>query len=279
MKIGLCPSGTKLAALGYVPIIATYLEKSGVDVFIDKERAGASDLPPIEENIPIDIFITIGGDGTLLYFKQKYRSREEAFFTAVNVGRLGFLADVNASKIEEYLDDLISGNFSVEHRIMLEVTTPKGAVYPIINDVVFHRGAIRNMILLKVKIDGDDFNLFQADGLIISTPTGSSAYSLASGGPLMHHKLHAIVITPICPHTLTSRPFVLPSESVISVEPITPPAPIDVVVDGLHSFTITEKELTTITLSQSHFKLISYPKRTNFYSTVRTKLHWSGKSA
>jgi NAD+ kinase len=279
MKIGLCPSGTKLEALGYVPTVAAYLQKHGIDVFIDKERSESCDLPVIENDTPIDIFITIGGDGSLLYFKQKYRSREEAFFTAVNVGRLGFLADVSVSQINEYLDDLISGNFVVEHRIMLEVTTPKGATYPIINDVVFHRGAIRNMILLKVQIDGDDFNLFQADGLIISTPTGSSAYSLASGGPLMHHKLHAIVMTPICPHTLTSRPFVLPAESIISVEPITPPAPIDVVVDGLHFFTISEKEITTITLSQSHFKLISYPKRTNFYSTVRTKLHWSGKSA
>ena len=133
------------------------------------------------------------------------------------------------------------------------------------------------MVKLEVSIDGKYFNTFQSDGLIISTPTGSTAYSLAASGPILYPTIKAFVITPICPHTLTTRPFVVPDSSKIEIKSISQKEAITATVDGLTSFQLEKNEITNIHLSKKTFKLISFPdKDTNFYSTLRKKLSWKG---
>lgn len=278
MIIGLCPSKKKHAATQYIEPIANFLLKKGVKVLIDKEAENPLSLPLINAKDPVDILITLGGDGSLLFFKQKYASLRNVKYTAVNLGHLGFMADVPVEQIEPYLSDLVNQNYEVEERMMLDITNQSGEHFDAVNDLVVYRSSIHNMILLKVKIGDDDFNTFQADGLIVSTPTGSPAYSLAAGGPLVHPKLKAFILTPICPHTLTSRPFVIPADSEIHIQYISTQGPVDAVVDGIHSFPLLPNESVQIVINQRTFKLITFPKRNNFYATARKKLHWRGKT-
>lgn len=278
MKIGICPSSKKAPAKNFVFPIMEYLHKQNIEVFIDDEVKEHFPLPTIDKSTQIDLFITLGGDGTLLYFVSKYKDRENAIFTAINFGSLGFMADIRIEEFEGYLFDLIEKKWQVQERIMLNAISPKKKEYFAVNDIVLHRGAIKSMVELEVTIDGQYFNTFQSDGLIISTPTGSTAYSLASGGPIMYPTLKAFVITPISPHALTTRPFVIPDSSIIEIKSILQSDhPITVTVDGLTSYSLEAEETTTLQLSKEKFKLITFPEKDNsFYSTLRKKLGWKG---
>ena len=276
-SVALLPAFTKSAAFDFIVPIKTYLEKKKCLIFSDESVADRFHLPKITDSTRIDVFITLGGDGTLCFYKQKYRHFKKVPFTAVNLGGLGFMADVKIEDLESYLDDLIAGKFLVEERLMLEASH-RGKHSVAINDVVIHRGSNPSMIALKVHINDSYFNTFLADGIIIASPTGSSAYSLASGGPLMHPTLSAIVITPIAAHTLTNRPFVIADTSKIEIEYISSFEPVFATLDGLHQLPLQSGELISITRSQDTFDLISYPHRQDYFSTLRTKLHWKGSA-
>ncbi len=277
-NIGICPSSSKTLAPQFIKPIAEIFAKHGFNIFIDSSYTGLADLPKMDISTPIDIYITLGGDGTLLAFKQKYSQNENALFTSVNLGSLGFMADVRMEDFELYLSDLIHGDYSVDERIMLAGKSPSGEEFLSINEFVVHRNTIKNMILLEVTINDKYFNTFHADGLIVATPTGSTAYSLAAGGPIIDPKLKAFVLTPLCPHSLTSRPFVTPIDSKIKIQYFSGHGPIEGISDGFKSFPIHYQEKVTLELSSKTFKLISFTKRHTFYSTLRTKLHWKGKS-
>lgn len=277
MKIGLCPSYKKAPAKNFVLPIVEYLQEKNIEVFLDEEMKDIFQLPVITKETPIDIFITLGGDGTLLYFVSKYIDHKDAVFTAINFGSLGFMADIRIEEFEVYLDDLIQNKWEAKSRVMIDATSPSGRNFFAVNDIVFHRGSIKSMVQLEVTINGVYFNTFQADGLIISTPTGSTAYSLAAGGPIMYPTLGALVITPICPHALTTRPFVIPDTSTLTITSLSKDEGVTATVDGLTSFSLTPGESSTVTLSDKTFKLISFPEKSNtFYATLREKLGWKG---
>ena len=278
MKIGICPSSKKTLDKKSIEHIISSLRSHQIDVFIDEEAGEYFSLPIINEEEKIDIYMSLGGDGTLLYYISKYNHIEDSKFTAINFGHLGFMADIQMEEFDNYIEDIKNGKWRVDERIVLECITPDKLHKNSVNDVVFHRSNIKNMVHLEVSINNQYFNTFQADGLIISTPTGSStAYSLSSGGPIVHPSLKAFVITPICPHTLTNRPFVIPDSSVIKVKSINKDDPVTVTIDGVSSFTLSNKDETTICLSTKTFKLISFHEKGNtFYSTLRTKLGWKG---
>lgn len=279
MKIGICPSSKKAPAKNFVFPIMEYLHKHNIEVYIDDMFSAQFPLPVITDDVKIDIFITLGGDGTLLYFLNKYASRTEALFTAINFGSLGFMADINIEEFEKYLKDIVENRYQVNKRIMIDAKLPCGKVLSAVNDIVLHRGSIKSMVQLEVKIDDLYFNTFQSDGLIISTPTGSTAYSLASGGPIMYPTLKAFIITPISPHTLTTRPFVIQDSSVVEITSISKEKTLTVTCDGLESYELKPQESLTIKLSSQSFNLISFPKNEcNFYSTLRKKLGWKGTS-
>ncbi|MCH9621356.1 MAG: NAD kinase [Chlamydiia bacterium] len=280
MKIGICPSSKKIPAKNFVFPIMDYLHKNNIEVFIDDELKDNFSLPVIEDSSEIDIFITLGGDGTLLYFMNKYANHKNALFTAVNFGSLGFMADIRIEEFEGYLNDLINKRYEVHKRVMVDAISPAKDLHSAVNDVVLHRGNIKSMVGLEVKIDGLYFNTFQSDGLIISTPTGSTAYSLASGGPIVDPSLNAFIITPICPHTLTTRPFVIQDSSVIEITSISESNPITITMDGLSSFELNPNETMTVKLSSRSFNLISFPEKDNsFYSILRKKLGWKGSNS
>ena len=279
MKVGIAPSATKKESQQYVTPIAKFLQAEGIEVFIDGDSNDSHNLQVIDKSTPLDVLITLGGDGTLLYYRKKYHYIKNLVFTAVNLGSLGFMADVPVDDIETYLKDLREGKYTVDERIMLKGITPQKKIYHAVNDFVFHRGRITNMIQLKVTINNDSFNTFVGDGIILSTPTGSSAYSLACGGPLMHPNLKAFVLTTISGHTLTNRPFVIPAESVVKIEYIHEgDEKIDVTVDGIETYSMSGGEVTELKASPNIFYLINY-LRHSFYHTVRLKLHWKGKSS
>ncbi|MBM3193795.1 MAG: NAD(+)/NADH kinase [Chlamydiae bacterium] len=277
-NIGICPSASKALAPQFINPIADIFAKNGFQAFIDKDYKGTTKLPYMDESTPIDIYITLGGDGTLLAFKHKYACNENALFTSVNLGSLGFMADVRMEDFELYLKDLINNDYDIDERIMLEATLDTGEKFFAINEFVLHRHTIKNMILLEVHINDHYFNTFHSDGLIIATPTGSTAYSLAAGGPIIDPKLKAFVLTPLCPHSLTSRPFVLPPDSRIKVRYFSHHGPIEGIADGFKSYPIGYEESVCLTLSPKTFKLISFAKRHTFFATLRSKLHWKGKS-
>lgn len=277
MKIGLCPSSKKAPAKNFVHPIVEYLHKHNIEVYIDDELKNSYPLPVIADDSRIDLFITLGGDGTLLYFADKYSHHTNAFFTAINFGSLGFMADILIEDYQSYLDQIINGKWESSERIMLKISCPDGKEYFGINDVVFHRGCIKSMVKLEITINDQYFNTFQSDGLIIATPTGSTAYSLAANGPIMDPKLDAFAITPICPHALTTRPFITQDSSIINVKSISQKDTITVTIDGIHTFLLDKDQTTTIELAEKTFKLIAFPeKRKSFYSTLREKLNWKG---
>ena len=266
--IGLCPSRSKPQAHDVIEPIARFFTERGVHVYLDADFQAKSPLQRMHLDTPIDLYITLGGDGTLLAYKHKYRHNTNALFTAVNLGSLGFMADIRIEDIEHYFNDLIQGNYTIDERIMLE-----GDTFFAVNDLVLHRQSIHNMILLEVHIDGEYLNTFNADGLIIATPTGSTAYSLASGGPILDPSIPAFVLTPICPHPITSRPIVIPATRQIQIQYKSKHGPIQGIIDGHDTFPILENQPITLRKSQNPFRLVTFRHHT-YYATLRSKLHW-----
>ena len=275
-SVGICPSTKKTAAHQFIMPIAKSLEKRGATVYIDEDFVDQINLPKLDKEV--DLIITLGGDGTLLYYKRKYASFKETIYTAANIGRLGFMADVHMEQFDDYFNDIFNQEYSVEERMMLQTLDPTKKSHAAVNDIVFHRGSNPSMIELKVSIDDVYFNTFQADGLIISTPTGSTAYTLAAGGPLVHPTIPAIIMTPICGHTLSSRPFVSHPNSVIDISLQSTKGPAEVTIDGIEHFLLEKDHSCQIKTHSETFKMLTYPKRHSFFSTLRDKLHWRGMS-
>jgi NAD+ kinase len=168
------------------------------------------------------------------------------------------MADVPISDLYPSLQDLIKGSFQVHKRVIIEGKSASHDGCFAVNDIVVHRGSNRCLVKIAIHIDGVYLNTFEADGIIIATPNGSTAYSLSAGGPIISPDLEALVLTPICPHTICNY------------------APIEIHADGLNYYELKKSEIFEITRSKKNFKLVSLPRR-DYFSTLRTKLGWSGK--
>ena len=246
--------------------IKSYLNVRGIQTLMDKE---------LETAKKVDVIITMGGDGTILHAAHTYAHLNAAIF-GINLGHLGFMADVPLDDIYPSLDDLIAGAYSIEKRLVIEGTAPNKTSYFALNDIVIHRGTNPSLIELSIELEDTYVNTFQADGLVISTPNGSTAYSLAAGGPILSPGLEGIVLTPICAHTISNRPIVITPNQLLKITYLSDKKPVDVIIDGLNSFSLLAKETLSISKSAQSFKLINL-KRRDFYSTLRTKLGWTGK--
>ena len=243
------------------PEIQAYLSDRGIKTLIGAE---------IETAKHVDIIVTMGGDGTILHAAHTYAHLNAAIF-GINLGHLGFMADVPLDDIYPSLDDLIAGAYTIENRLIIE-----GNDFFALNDFVIHRGTNSSLIELSIHLDDIYVNTFQADGLVISTPNGSTAYSLAAGGPILSPGLDGLVLTPICAHTISNRPIVITPHQRLKITYLSEKKGADVIVDGLHSFTLHPNESLTLTKSAKSFRLINL-KRRDFYSTLRSKLGWTGK--
>jgi len=276
MIIALFPNEKKIQSFELGIQICEFLEKQGVQVVVEDEKAAQIGAPPLSSVDPTKIrfLIAMGGDGTLLRITHNF-SHLDAPILGINLGHLGFMADVPISDIYPSLLDLLSGKYIIDHRLALEASCNKQSLYAV-NDIVLHRAQNYSLIELAIEVDGVPLNTFVADGIIIATPNGSTAYSLAAGGPILSPSLEAIVITPICPHTISNRPIVLAADRTIKIQYLSDYDPIDVRADGLNALLLHSKEIVSIKRSKKIFKLVCL-HRHEYFSTLRSKLSWSGK--
>ena len=256
--------------------ILSYFQKNKIHVVIEDEYASIFSQPQLSSIPPtsIDFFISLGGDGTILKYAHKYLDFNLPLL-GVNIGHLGFMADVPTSDLEKSLDELIRGEYTVEKRLILQAKIGDTVSYSL-NDIVLHRARNPSLVDIKIEVDGFYVNNFEADGVILSTPNGSTAYSLAAGGPILVPGLDAMVLTPICPHTISNRPLVLSSQAKVILTYESKSGPIELITDGVRSFELKASQSVSVERSTKNFKLVNL-KRRDFFSTLRSKLSWSGK--
>ena len=228
----------------------------------------------IEELFKVcDIAITVGGDGTIIH-AAKYAARFDKPLIGVNVGRLGFAADIEIDGISE-LTRILDGDYSVEERILFDVEVIKNGVsknYLAVNDAVIARGQLSKIIDLQVTLDDEEIAKYRADGLLFSTPTGSTAYSLSAGGPIVAPQLDCILMTPVCPHSLFSRSVIFEGNSVLTVSVKIPSECCCVLtIDGEKNVDILAEDTVKIKKSDLKLKFVSINKR-NFYRKLNEKL-------
>lgn len=223
-----------------------------------------------------DLAISIGGDGTLLNC-----ARDLVDYTVpilgINLGRLGFLADVPSDQINSTFLEILNGEFSTEERFLIEgeLESPEGNTkYLAMNDVILHSHEAVRMIEFEVFSNKQLIHRQRADGLIVSTPTGSTAYSLSGGGPIIHPSLDVLAIVPICPHTLSNRPIVLPAEKQIEIRVIQSNTTAQLSFDGQSNHIISPEQNIKIRRYSKTISLL-HPKNYNYFDILRAKLHWS----
>jgi NAD+ kinase len=277
MIIALFPNLTKEQSVQIASNIAQFLSKKGVQVAADDTIAPELKALPLSSIKLADInySISIGGDGTILRLAHRYPDLH-APIIGINFGGLGFMADIPLSDVYSSLQDVLDGKVSVQERLMIQGTTVNNEKCLAVNEIVVHRAQNPCLIELALYVDNVYLNTFSADGIIISTPSGSTAYSLAAGGPILSPQLQALVITPICPHTISNRPIVLMPNKEIRIEYISKHSPVEITYDGFPKYTMKTGDHFYISLAEQKFRLVSFPNH-DYFSTLRSKLGWAGK--
>lgn len=259
-----------------------WLRERGVEVVLD--RATASLFEGTEEGIEkgtipnlVDLIVVLGGDGTLLSVARLV-GRREVPILGVNLGGLGFLTEVTLEELYPTLGAVLKGEFRVSRRMTLAVfLRRKGeliAEYRVLNDAVITKAALSRIIDLEVFINGEYVAAFRCDGLIASTPTGSTAYSLSAGGPIIYPSSHAIVLTPICPHMLTNRPLVLPDDVKAEVTLSSEHEDVHLTLDGQEGLPLRYLDVVELKRSERTIALVKSPKK-SYFEILRTKLKWA----
>lgn len=221
-----------------------------------------------------DCIFTLGGDGTMLATARAVGDSEIPIL-GINMGSLGFLTQVPQENFEATLQRLKRGDFQIEDRMVLECQHNRDDSEKLfaLNDVVIDKGGVARIIYLHLSLGEEFICTYNADGLIISTPTGSTAYSLAAGGPILSPQMKAIIADPICPHTVTQRPMVFPHSETLEVRVESPHDEAVLTVDGQVAVNLKSGDTVTIREARHTIKLITFPER-SFYEILRTKLHW-----
>lgn len=240
--------------------------------------ASGPELPASAKEI--DLLITLGGDGALLD-GARWAGPAGTPVLGVNLGRLGFLTAVALEEMEDALARIAAGDFVIDARMALDARAEhdgevSGSYYAL-NDAVLHRGGLVRVVHMKVWVDDEEVGLYRGDGVIVATPTGSTAYSLSAGGPILDARLDAIVATPICPHTMAIRPLVLPASATITVEMVSAPEDIILTIDGQIGSTLKPGDRVVVRKAEQPVRLIRLPGG-SFFSLLRRKLKWGDVS-
>lgn len=257
-----------------------WLKKRGLVPLVEAHLARHLKYPEgtTTEEIPTiaDLFVVLGGDGTLISAARLVGEREVPIL-GVNLGSLGFLTEITLDELYTSLESCLAGDYQVSERMMLRATIIREgkeyAAYQVLNDVVINKGALARIIDLETSVNGQSLTTFKADGLIISSPTGSTGYSLSANGPIIHPSLHCLVITPICPHTLTNRPIVVGDEALVSVQLRSVHEDVFVTLDGQVGFELKRDDIVQVRRSEHMTKLV-VSKNRGFFEVLRTKLKW-----
>ena len=224
----------------------------------------------------VDLLIVLGGDGTMLSAARMINHKEVPVL-GVNFGRLGYLAEFRNDEIFPALELILAGDYRVDKRVMLDVEIVRGDEQigqgRVLNDVVINKAALARIIEIEARFDDLYVNLFRADGLIVSTPTGSTAYSLSAGGPIVYPSMNAVVVTPICPFTMSNRPIVVPDEATIELSLKTDDEEVIVTLDGQTGFPLQTEDKVVIHKSKTTFDIVQ-PTNRNYFDVLRDKLKW-----
>jgi NAD+ kinase len=257
--------------------LGDWLRRRGIEVLFDEplRASSRSDVPPFRAGDPCDLIVVLGGDGTLLSVA---RSRGNGTpILGVNMGNLGFLTELNRTELYPAMVRVLGGHYTLEDRALLDVELRRadGAplVYRALNDAVVAKTALSRIIELALSVDGELVSRFRADGLIVATPTGSTAYNLSAGGPILQPRLPVMVLTPICPHSLSLRPIVVPDRSRVEITLETQREEVYLTLDGQEGTTIGYGETASVTRAEHSVHLVRLSGRT-YFDGLRGKLHW-----
>jgi len=280
-KVGITSKPKKAEVREVVPPLIHWFRDRQVEVFVDKETAATLDgreksLTRNEMPGQVDLIVVLGGDGTLLATARAL-NRKPVPLLAVNLGGLGFLTVITREELFATLELVLAGNLRSERRVQIEADIVRAdeviASYLALNDAVLNKGAIARVLDFDVWIDNKFISTYKSDGLIVSTPTGSTAYSLAAGGPVIIPSVAAFIVTPICAHTLTNRPIVLPDSAIIEVAVKSQRESVYLTVDGQVGIALRSDDTVRIKRAASHVELIQSPHKT-YFEILRQKLKW-----
>lgn len=260
--------------------VVEFARSAGLDLLLEQTllstSVGAHELTA-DLTSSLDLLITLGGDGTLLRGARLVAPHGIPVL-GVNLGRLGFLTSVGPDELDFAFSSLMAGDAVLDERMMLQVKaeTSRGELQGgdlAVNDVVLHRGGVARMIRMRVHAHGEEVGTYSADGIILATPTGSTAYSLSAGGPIVPPALDCIIATPICPHTMAVRPLVLSAAETISVEVLYPTEELILTIDGQQAMLLMPGDQLVVSRAKLPLRLVRFPGQT-FFSTLRRKLGW-----
>ncbi len=274
-KVGLVskPNDTSLGS--YCQQIREQLAQRGIELLIDRESASLMGCQGIDFDVMCeqsDFLISLGGDGTLISLCRRSFSYDKPVL-GIHAGQLGFLTEVQIEEIASFIESILAGDYRIDTRMMLEITLHlKESVLHFVafNDVVLSRAKISHMSHIQAYANGDFFNAYHGDGLIVSTPTGSTAYNLSAGGPIVYPLTEALIVTPICPHSLTQRSLVLPRDFELS---FTSSDETMIVMDGQEIYSMGEADTISVRRASRGAKLIHRLDR-DYFDGLKTKLHW-----
>ncbi len=278
-SVGIIAKPVRSELRAVVPELVRWLEERDVRVFLDQDAADAAGVKGLEREAltgKTELLVVLGGDGTLLA-AARVAVDADTLILPVNVGGLGFLTSVTLDELYPLLEQVLAGEQQTSERMMLLAEVMRdGAVrerYRALNDAVLNKAALARMIDFDLHVDGSYVCSSRADGIIVSTPTGSTAYSLAAGGPILDPLLNAFVVTPICPHQLTYRPLVLPDTVRIEVHFVAGEEPVYLTVDGQVGVELRRRDVIRVTKAAKKLRLIRPPHKT-YFEVLRSKLRW-----
>jgi NAD+ kinase len=282
--IGLIAHTGKAGVAELLSAIAQEFDRFSISTLFEKETAKTagkkSGLSMAELGAAADLLVVAGGDGTILHVIGELGDVIKPIF-GINVGSLGFLTCASSLTYREAVECIARDRINFSQRALLEARVSLGdkrtGKMIALNDAVLSRGEVSRLVLLRTRVNGEALTEFNADGLIVATPTGSTAYSLSAGGPILDPESGVFVITPICPHVLTNRSIIVSQESVIEIEASDPEYPVFLTVDGRKPVHVERGSIVTIRKAKRTLPLASLPEA-SFFSVVRQKLKWSGSN-
>ncbi len=260
-----------------------WLERHDIEPLLDHQTAallrGLSGAEREAIAASTDVLIVVGGDGTLLSVARSLGTARTPIL-GVNLGSLGFLTEIPLEEMYTALEAVIAGDYAIDERMRLRASVMRGdkeiARHDLLNDVVINKSALARILNIDVVINGDYINTYRADGMILSTPTGSTAYSLSAGGPIVAPNMGGFVLTPICPHTLSNRPLVLPRGCVIEVSLRNNTQDVFLTIDGQVGFPMVGDDRVRARRAPNPVRLIQSPER-NYFDVLRQRLKWHGR--
>jgi NAD+ kinase len=283
-KVGLIAHTRKAGVAKVLALVTEELRRLGISPYLEKSAAALigekSDATTAQLAAETDLLVVLGGDGTILSVAGQLGDHVKPIF-GINVGSLGFLTCSTSSDYRQAVEAIANGRINFSERTMLQAQVISGGqAGPVsigLNDVVLSRGKLSRLILLSTRVNGEALTEFNADGIIVATPTGSTAYSLSAGGPIMAPHSGVFVITPICPHVLTNRSIIVREDSFIEIEVSDPDDPVYLTVDGRDPALLKFGDIVAMRRTDKKLPLAVLPD-VSFFGVVRQKLKWSGSN-